>query len=60
VATPTLSDAAAVTFTLPDRAAPAAGEVIAMVGGVVSAAAGVENVWSLLVAVVLPAAESTR
>jgi hypothetical protein len=39
-----LSDAAAVTFTLPDRVAPAFGEVIAMLGGVASVLAGVENV----------------
>jgi len=45
LATPTSSDAAAVTLTLPERWAPAAGEVISTLGGVASAVPpGVENV----------------
>ena len=39
-ATPTLSDALAVTFTEPDTVAPAAGAVRATVGGVLSGAGG--------------------
>jgi hypothetical protein len=43
--TATSSEAAAVTLTLPESLAPAAGEVIATLGGVVSALPpGVENV----------------
>jgi hypothetical protein len=44
LATPTLSEAAAVRFTLPESVAPAAGEVIETLGGVVSVALAVENV----------------
>jgi hypothetical protein len=44
LATPTLSEAAAVTFTLPESVEPAAGDVIVTLGGMVSAPLGVENI----------------
>src|SRR5205085_7327705 len=57
--TPTLSDAAAVTGTVPETMAPDVGAVIVTDGGAVSRAAGVANVKSPDVAV-LPAASRER
>jgi hypothetical protein len=44
LAIPTLSEAVAVTFTLPESLAPPAGEVTVTLGGIVSAPPAVENV----------------
>jgi len=59
LATATLSLAVAIKFAVPESVAPATGEVIEMVGAVVSAA--VVNVRSLLTAALLAASvEWTR